>query len=438
MLVRRVTNGITQEELDLAVSLGFNGYLSYHLNHEGIDDSACDAFVAANYPPLSQPVEGLYQLERATLQNQLTEATIYRQAFSKRQLYERMVQFWSDHFNIYYPKVNYMKVVDDREVIRKNALGNFGDMLWASAHSPAMLEYLDNTRSRANNVNQNYAREIMELHTLGVDGGYTQTDVEEVTRCLTGWTIQGRGNFRFDPAGHDFTAKTVLGVQIPAMPVSSGAAAVSDGETVLGILLAHPSTARFISYKMIRWLLRYDPPAALVERVAQTFTETSGDIPSMIRQILTPSNLMGAPMKYRQPYQLVLAQMRATQPRVTTVGVLRGQLNTLGQPILQWEDPDGWPDRVDWWAGMILQRWNFSNFIATRTAEGFVVDVAPFMTTATPEAIADAIGWRLFGNGAPPELTARLRSYLAGAPIVTARVQEALALALSSSEFQWY
>jgi uncharacterized protein (DUF1800 family) len=264
MLVRRVTNGVTQEELDLAVQLGFTGYIAHHLNYEGIDDSAVESFVAANYPNLTQAVEGLYQLDRTVLQNSLTEATIYRAAFSKKQLYERMVQFWSDHFNIYYPKVNYLKVVDDREVIRKHALGNFGDMLWASAHSPAMLEYLDNTRSRGLNVNQNYARELMELHTLGVDGGYTQTDVEEVTRCLTGWTLQGRGNFRFDPSGHDFTAKTVLGNSIAAMPPAMGAAGVSDGETVLGILLAHPSTARYISYKMIRWLLRYDPPAALV------------------------------------------------------------------------------------------------------------------------------------------------------------------------------
>ena len=113
-------------------------------------------------------------------------------------------------------------------------------MLRASAHSPAMLEYLDNTRSRRNNVNQNYAREIMELHTLGVDGGYTQTDVEEVTRCLTGWTIQGRGEFRFDPTGHDFTAKTVLGNAIPAMPQTAGAAGIQDGETVLDILVASP------------------------------------------------------------------------------------------------------------------------------------------------------------------------------------------------------
>jgi uncharacterized protein (DUF1800 family) len=438
MLVRRVTNGVTQEELDLATTLGFTGYISYHLDYESIDDSAAEAFVASSYPALSLGVDQLYQQERGPLQNQLTESTLYRAAFSKRQLYERMVHFWSDHFNIYYPKVNYLKIVDDREVIRRHALGNFGDMLWASAHSAAMLEYLDNTRSRANNVNQNYAREIMELHTLGVDGGYTQTDVEEVTRCLTGWTLGGRGNFRFDPTGHDFAAKTVLGETIPAMPPSAGAAGIQDGERVLEILLEHPSTARFISFKMIRWLLQYDPPAALLDKVAQTFTETGGDIPSMVRAILTPANLLAASGKYRQPYQLVLAQLRATQPNVTSLGALRGQLNTLGQPLFLWADPDGYPDAVDWWAGLILQRWNFSSYLSTRIQAGFSVDVAPLMQTATPDAVVEAIAWRVFGGAASPELTSRLRSYLAAGTITDARVRETLALALSSNEFQWY
>ena len=177
-----------------------------------------------------------------------------------------MVEFWSDHFNIDYEKVGYLKTLDDRDVIRKHALGKFPDLLKASAHSPAMLEYLDNTRSRGRNTNQNYAREIMELHTLGVDGGYTQDDVAELSRILTGWTIQGRGVFAFDPTGHDFTAKTFLATTFPAQATSVGAAAVQEGERAIDMLLAHPSTAKFISKKMIRWLLRYDPSDSLVDR----------------------------------------------------------------------------------------------------------------------------------------------------------------------------
>ncbi|MCI0433745.1 MAG: DUF1800 domain-containing protein [Gemmatimonadetes bacterium] len=437
-LVRRITNGVTEEELDLAKSLGFRKYLEYHLNPAAIDDSAVESFVATNYPDLGNDVTGLFRLDRSTLAAQLYHSTVYRAAFSKRQLYERMVHFWTDHFTIYYPKVYYLKVVDDREVVRRHALGTFPDILRASAHSPAMLAYLDNTQSRVNRVNQNYARELMELHTLGVDGGYTQTDVEEVTRALTGWTIAGRGNFNFDPAGHDFTAKTILGQTLPAMPATAGAAGIQDGETVLNILLAHPSTARFISTKMVRWLLQYDPPEALVNKVAATFTRTGGDIPTMIRDILTPANLLAAPAKYRQPYQLVLAALRATQPRVTSVTNMTRQLDILGQPLFQWEDPDGYPDRVDWWAGLVLQRWNFCSFLAAQSAGNMIVDVTPLMQINTPAAIAAAIGRRLFGDDTPVELTGQVQSYLAAAPVTVARVREAFALALSSTHFQWY
>ncbi len=438
-LVRRITNGITEEEMDRARSLGFKRYLDYHLDYTKIDDSAVETFVTTNYPFLSREGVDLFREDRNAVQNQLIDAWVYRAAFSKRQLYERMVHFWNDHFTIYYPKVLYLKVLDDRDVVRKHALGTFPDILRASAHSPAMLEYLDNTRSRNRNVNQNYARELMELHTLGVDGGYTQTDVEEVTRCLTGWTIQGRGVFYFDPSGHDFTQKVVLGRTIPAMPASAGAAGIQDGETVLNILLEHPSTAKFISTKMIRWLLQYDPPAALVNKVAATFTRTGGDIPSMIRDIVTPANLMAAPAKYRQPYQLVLASLRATQPTVINIAaVSRGGLNTLGQPLYQWEDPDGYPDNIEWWAGLILQRWNFCSGLAALASGNIAVNVAPLMQVNTPDAIADAIGKRMFGDGMPAELKQRVMGYLSAAPITVNRVREAFALALSSETFQWY
>jgi uncharacterized protein (DUF1800 family) len=437
-LVRRVTNGVTPEELTTARSMGYNRYLESQLNYEAIDDSAVDAFVQANYPQVHQEGTTLYTQDRALLFNIFQEATVYRAAFSKRQLYERMVNFWADHFNILYEKVNYLLVIDNREVIRANALGNFGDMLRASAHSPAMLEYLDNTRSRVGNVNQNYAREIMELHTLGVDGGYTQTDVEEVTRAFTGWTLQGRGVFRFDPTGHDFGAKTILGTTLPATAPSTGAAGISDGERVLDMLLAHPSTAQYVSYKMIRWLLRYDPPAELVDTVAATFTRTSGDIKSMIRDIVKPANLLAAPAKYRQPYHFMLAALRATQPRVTSVAALRGQLNQLGQPLYGWSDPDGYPDNVEWWSGTILQRWNFANYLGARNAAELGVDVAPLMAVSTPDAITEAINQRVFAGAMSSALKQDVTAYLARVAITQTRVREALALALSSSEFQWY
>ncbi|HUF50894.1 MAG TPA: DUF1800 domain-containing protein [Longimicrobiales bacterium] len=434
-LVSRITNGVTDQEMTLARRLGFNGYLNYHLRHTTINDNEAAAFVAARFPNLQLAGTGLYQQEQNPLLNQLAEATLYRAVYSKRQLYERMVHFWSDHFNIYYPKVNYLKLLDDRLVIRRHALGRFPDLLRASAHSAAMLEYLDNTRSRGRNVNQNYARELMELHTMGADGGYTQTDVEEVTRCLTGWTIQGRGNFFFDASGHDNTAKTVLGTPIPAR---TGAAGVQDGEQVLTMLLAHPSTARFISTKLIQWLLQYDPPPALVTRVAATFTRTGGDIPSMIRDILTPANLLAAPAKYKQPYQLVVSAMRATQARtINAAAISGGQLRIIGQPLFLWEDPDGYPDNVDWWAGLILQRWNFAGYLANLATGNTTVDVGPLMQ-GTMETRIETINRRVFGGYMPADLKQQLSAYLGVAPTSAARVRETLALALSSSAFQWY
>lgn len=438
-LVRRATNGVTQEELNRARSLGFRGYLEYQLRPDAIEDTAVEQFVQTNFPLLRQPGSALYQMDQGQIFRQLQDATLYRAAFSRRQLYERMVHFWTDHFNISWRKVTYLQVADDRDVIRKHALGRFPELLRASAHSGAMLEYLDNTRSRGRNVNQNYARELMELHTMGSEGGYTQKDVEEVTRCLTGWTIAGRGgDFRFDPAGHDFTAKVVLGNNIPAMAASAGAAGIQDGEKVLEILLAHPSTAKFISWKMVRWLLRYDPPAALVDRVAATFTKTGGDIPAMIRVILTPENLLAAPAKYKQPYQLVSSGLRAVMPSVRTLGPMRGQLNTLGQPLHAWEEPDGYPDEVDWWAGLILQRWNFCSFLTGLASGDMTVDVSSLMAVPTPAAIAAAIGQRAFAGGMPAALEQDLVAHLSAAPISATRVREAFALALGSNAFQWY
>lgn len=437
-LVRRLNNGVTEEEITRARSLGFRRYLEYQLAWESIPDSAVQDNVAAKYPNLALTGTGLYQLVQNQLLNQLSEANLYRAAFSKRQLYERMVEFWRDHFTIYYPKVNYLMVVDDREVVRKNALGNFSDMLRASAHSPAMLEYLDNTRSRGTNVNQNYARELMELHTLGVDGGYTQEDVVEVTRCLTGWTLAGRGDFAFDPAGHDFGAKTVLGTTIPAMNRAEGANGIKDGETVLDLLLAHPSTARFISKKMLQWLLQYDPSSQMVTDVAAVFTRTKGDIKSVIRAIVTPANLMAAPAKYKRPYQMLLSALRSTGATVTNAATFRDQLRILGQPLYLWEDPDGYPDNVDWWAGGILQRWNFASTLTALSTGANIVDITPFMTTNTPDGITSAIDRAAFGGAMPANLRQHMVSYLSAAPITTTRAREALALALSSSSFQWY
>ena len=437
-LARRLTMGLTSDEAALARTKGFNGYLEYHLNPAAIDDSAVDAFVATTYPQIAMQGTELYLLDSNTVQRQLQEATLFRAAFSKRQLFERMVEFWTDHFNIDVVNVGYLKTLDDREVIRKNALGNFPDMLRASAHSAAMLVYLNNNTSRFPNVNQNYARELMELHTLGVDAGYTQTDVAEVARCLSGWTIKGKGDFNFDPTGHDYGSKTFLGNTIAAAP-GTGAAGVADGDKVLNVLAAHPNTAKFVATKMISWLLRYDPPPVLVSQVAATYLSSGGNIPAMIRVILTPANLAAAPAKHKRPFHFVASAMRSLNPAVKGVAGIAGtRLAALGQQSFLWATPDGYPDKIQFWSGLVMQRWNFGDFIANLASGEVIVDPNPFMTVNTPDGVTASIDAYMFGGEMPVRTRDEVKAYLAAGTLSTARVRETLALAINSSTFQWY
>ncbi len=437
-LARRITMGLTAQDADMARQRGFSGYLEYQLNAAAIDDSAADAFVATTYPQTGMAVEQLYNLNANLVINQLQQATLFRAAFSMRQLQERMVEFWNDHFNISLHKVGYLKTVDDREVIRKNALGKFPDILRASAHSAAMLVYLDNNTNRAPKVNQNYARELLELHTLGVDGGYTQEDVNEVARCFSGWGITGRGNFAFDPSGHDNGSKTFLGQTIAAGTAGS-AAGINDGENVLNYLVNSPTTAKFISSKMIAWLLRYDPWPSQIAAVSDVYLKTGGSIPEMIRAILTPDNIAGAPAKHKRPFHFAVSALRGLNPTVKGVAAISGtQLFNMGMQSFFWETPDGYPDDVAYWAGAMMQRWNYGDYVTALAAGEIIVDVVPFRATDTVDGITAAINRALFGGELPTRTETRIKSYLGAAAITNTRVREALALAINSSTFQWY
>jgi uncharacterized protein (DUF1800 family) len=436
-LVRRITLGITKDELDRAKKLGYQKYLDEQLKPSVIDDRAVAAFIATNYPTLAMTPDALYAENQGKVSTDIQEATLYRAAFSKRQLHERMVEFWSDHFNINRNDVGYLKTVDDRDVIRRHALGKFPAMLKASAHSAAMMLYLDNNANRRGNTNENYAREIMELHTVGADGPYTQQDVAELARVLTGWTVSGRGIFTYDAQIHDFGPKSVLGKVIPATATRNGIAGKGEADAVIDILAAHPKTANYIALKMTKYLLQYDPTDAVVQAVAAEYTRTNGDIAAMIRVILSEANLVAAPAKYKRPFHFAVSATRALGPTVTSMSLLRQQVDFLGQPIFAWETPDGYPDKLEFWSGLVLQRWNSASNLANSTAATFNFDVTPFVG-ASAEAGADLIVDRLFGGEAPLSFKAKLADYLRSAPTNTGRVREAVSLAISSSQFQWY
>jgi uncharacterized protein (DUF1800 family) len=437
-LIRRATLGITPAEVIRGKQLGWQGYLNYQLNYTRIKDDALEAFVAQKWPLMSQTSEQLFSADAGQVRNQLQESTIYRAAFSQRQLYERMVEFWSDHFNQDLDKVGYLLVADQRDVIRKHALGKFPDLLKASAHSASMMVYLDQSASRNKAPNQNYVRELMELHTLGVDGGYTQDDVAELARVFTGWTVQGRGTFVFDPLRHDWGAKTVLGVTIPAGSPSLGAAGIDEGEQMLEVLVNHPSTARFIATKMLKWLLTPEPSAKQISSISSVYRATGGDIKAMIRAILNDTWLPAAPMKLKRPFHFLVSALRSTAPTVGSMTTVNLQLSRLGQPLFGWDTPDGFPDKIEYWAGNIVPRWSFGTTMSTfNSTASLVVDTTAYRA-GSPDAAIDLIDQNFFGGEMPLTTRTGLLNYLKAGTFNDTRVRETIALAISANAFQWY
>lgn len=317
----------------------------------------------------------------------LMEGKLLRAIYSGRQLEEVLTDFWFNHFNVYLDKGadHYLVTEYERDAIRPHVLGKFRDLLEATAKSPAMLFYLDNWQSvgpapapaRAANqarrgLNENYGRELMELHTLGVDGGYTQKDVTEVARCFTGWTIlqpQRGGDFVFNPRAHDNGEKVVLGVKIPA------GGGMSDGEKVLDILARHPSTAHFISRELAQRFVADAPPAALVDRMAQTFLKTGGDLREVMKTMLASKEFWSVDAyrtKMKSPLDLVVSAVRAEDGQVDYALNLANQVAQLGEPLYRKQEPTGYSNLGKEWVNTagLLARMNFALQLADNRIPG--------------------------------------------------------------------
>lgn len=363
LALNRLTFGPRVDERAHFVEIGLRNYIEEQLDFNTINDLACDIQLSTfdSLKMDANELEGISNqlfdgYDRDTIPNELRQATLIRQLYSKRQLYEIMVEFWSDHFNIYIEKGNgfYLKTVDDREVIRKHAMGSFRDLVWASAHSPAMMIYLDNQANEKSHPNENYARELMELHTLGVDGGYSQKDVMELARCLTGWNVKEHfwlGDFVFKEELHDTGVKNVLGLTIQP----SG---IQEAEQVIEMLAVHPSTAKFISTKLARRFIADEPPQELIAKAAQTFIDTKGDIKSVLRVILLDGLAFAQP-KYKRPANYVLSSLRMLNVETDAVAI-NEHLLRMGQSYFNWPTPDGYPDRSESWQGNLMPRWQFA------------------------------------------------------------------------------
>ena len=442
LLVQRATMGQSPAEMARIAELGYDGYLNYQLNYERIDDSELEGLIEAAFPSLSLDAADIFRQYRSDPgipAFQLIAASLYRAIYSQRQLYERMVIFWTDHLNIHlFSDLSpFLKPVDDREVIRKHALGKFPDLLSASAHSAAMLIYLTNDSNVKGYPNENYARELMELHSLGVDNGYTQEDVREVARCFTGWMMAMSdgvyaGDFFFNAAQHDQRPKKVLGRKITA-------GGIRDGEQVLEILGRSRRTAEFISRKMLVYFWGYEPRKRDVKRIAAVYNRTGGDIKAMLRQILSKKRMKKATPKLKRPFHLITSAARALQADVGRPTQMLDALFQAGHLPFDWEPPDGYPDSESFWSGYILPRWNWAaTFLGAGPAGGVSVDLPFIDPSLSPNRVMAAIKAQLFNGALSAGTEAGLLDFLKAGKLDKSRIHDAIGLAVASPDFQEY
>jgi uncharacterized protein (DUF1800 family) len=415
---------------------------------------------------------GLQQPQRITAE--LQASRLLRAVYSERQLQEVMVDFWTNHFNVFAGKGadRWLLPAYDRDTIRPNAMSKFSTLLVATAQSPAMLFYLDNFQSVSPNaqrgpapgamprpraqrdtlmgmllggrrrrdamidrrdpnmrpqtgippqraagaapaqrqkrgINENYARELMELHTLGVDGGYTQKDVQEVARCFTGWTIfaprgagaaanaltgqaarENAGTFYFNARMHDEGEKTVLGHKIPA------GGGIKDGLMVLDILAHHPATAKFIATKLARHFVSDNPPPALVDRVAATFIKSDGDIRETLKAIFFSPEFNSKDSyraKIKRPFELVVSAIRTLGGETNGGPQLHQWITRMGQPLYGFQTPNGYSDTAESWVntGGLLERMNFGLALASNRIPGTSVNLNRFIEGTTKSGSID-------------------------------------------------
>jgi uncharacterized protein (DUF1800 family) len=417
--------------LDRSADRAVERYVDEQLDPDRIDDHDVDAPLA-RHGELEAATGELYEYKPEVLLASLTSAALVRARYTERQLHAVMVDFWTDHFNIDSTKgdCRWLKPADDRDVIRRHALGSFHELLRASVLSPAMLWYLDGRVNRyaapGDRPNENHARELLELHTLGVHGGYTQQDVMEVARALSGWTVRSRrevvfglGKVEFHPEWHDDGEKHILGRTIPA---GLGA---RDLDAVIDLVALHPSTARHIATKLCRRFIADDPPALAVERVASTFASSRGNVASTLRTLVaTPEFATARRTKLKRPFHFVVSALRATDARTDGGLALHEMLRRMGHAPFQFPTPDGYPDDEASWLGTLLWRWNFAAAFAANRIDGTRVDAEPLRHALGGE---NGLRAHLLGRAA----TAPEREILAGSP-------DSLALLIASPAFQRY
>ena len=460
-LLRRISFGPRPGDIEHIRALGLAAFLEEQLNDTAlpdIEDRLAGLTLLTASPGDLLQREKDKALNTGQVLGELVVAKFLRALYRPQQLREVMVDFWSDHFNIYALKSPTAVLLpgDQRDVIRAHALGKFRDLLAASAHSPAMLVYLDNASSVAKAPNENYAREIMELHTLGVDGGYTQFDVHDVARALTGWSVAGlqgenhagadqAGRFIYRPYNHDHGAKQILDTKLPA------GGGQSDGDKVIDILASHPSTAKFIAKKLCVRFVSDAPPQSLVDQAAATFTQSDGDIKAVLRTILNSAEFAAAAgQKFKRPFDFITSALRALEAQVTIEPADGGQpgestrrnpifqyLTQLGHVPFMWSTPDGYPDKTVSWLNTngMLGRWNFGLALMSGITGISINSQALVGATNSFEELVDRAAEVLLGAPLTDQPRSIVIDFAKAAP-EKARLPGVAALIIGSPQFQ--
>jgi len=396
----RLAFGGKPGDVDVVMRIGVDKWIAQQLHPERIADQAVDVRLA-QYATLSMSSAQIFdQFEKPILearrakknnpdearemiapQNRprrliadLSAQRLIRATDSERQLNEVMVDFWLNHFNVFAQKgLDRVLITSyERDVIRPRVWGKFEDLLLATAKSPAMLFYLDNARSRNGAINENYAREIMELHTLGVDGGYTQKDVTELARVFTGWSIrrpnEGEG-FVFRRFAHDRGEKTVLGVHFRA------GGGMEEGERMIHLLAHHPATAHHIAYQLCQRFIADEPPASAVERVAKVFLASDGDLRRTVQAVIDSPEFW-QPKYYRAkmktPFEYAVSAIRAVGGCIDDPLPVARQLQQMGEGLYLSQPPTGYSDTAAAWSssGGLMARLNFATALAENKLPG--------------------------------------------------------------------
>ena len=450
-LLNRITWGATPEDLAHAREIGYNAYLEEQLNPASIEDPNGD-LILRQLPLLTLSRQELYRLHNyeGRSYSAMIEGMIRRATVSSHQLQERMVDFWTDHFNVSFGDESGAAVLNyHNTAIRPHVFGNFREMLLATAKDPAMLDYLDNDVNIAEDPNENYARELMELHTLGVDGGYTERDVVEVARAFTGWTVREgtRDGFYFDEENHDTGEKIVLGHRLPA------GRGIEDGLHVIDILVNHPATARFLCHKLCVRFVSDTPPSSLVDSAARVWEETRGQIRPVLRHIFTSSEFRDSiGQKFRRPLEFLIGALRATGAQFMDFWMLHDMLAQLAHIPYGWPPPNGYPDFAVAWlnSNNLLVRWNVAMTLThTANSTGERLQTNLFNRINAPSTVSDLVAQVatvVFGTPLPTELAQPFIDYVANGadgttPIDNQLLAQKLAtlfgLMLASPAYQW-